>query len=74
MSAIHTVILFHTTNHAFRAEKILREADIDCRMVPVPRHLSSDCGMCARISSADADGAREALSGSKVEVAGVPEV
>jgi len=29
-----------------RAEKLLKDAGIPCRLIPVPRHLSSDCGTC----------------------------
>ena len=42
-------VLFHTSNHAFRAEMLLKRAKIPCKLIPVPRHLSSDCGVCARV-------------------------
>jgi len=41
-----TVILFPTSAHVMRAEKLLKDAGIPCRLIPVPRHLSSDCGTC----------------------------
>lgn len=45
----HAVILVYATSHALRAEKLLAEAGILSRLIPVPRHLSSDCGVCLRI-------------------------
>jgi hypothetical protein len=42
------VVLFHSNNHVFWAQEVLRAAGIDHRIVPVPRHLSSDCGYCIR--------------------------
>ncbi len=42
------VILFLSVQHALRAEKLLKEAGIPCKLIPVPRHLSSDCGVCLR--------------------------
>lgn len=60
------VILFPSVSHALRAEKILKAYKIDCRLVPVPRHLSSDCGVCLRISLAERAKAAEALK-DKVE-------
>jgi hypothetical protein len=46
------VVLFPSVQHALRAEKLLQSAEIPCRLVPVPRHLSSDCGVCLRFSPA----------------------
>jgi hypothetical protein len=42
------VVLFLSVQHALRAEKLLKEAEIPCKLIPVPRHLSSDCGVCLR--------------------------
>jgi hypothetical protein len=65
------VVLFHTTNHALRAEKLVGRAGLAARLVPVPRHLSSDCGLCLRISEADAGRVRAILTEGRVEVAGI---
>ncbi len=62
----HAVILVYSTSHALRAEKVLMKAGIPCKLIPVPRHLSSDCGVCVRIEQADREAALQAL-----EVAGV---
>ena len=66
-----TVILFHTSNHAFRAEKLLGAQGLACRLVPVPRHLSSDCGVCLRLDAGVPDEVLALLRAGKVEVAGV---
>ena len=42
------VAIFPSVQHALRAEKLLKDADIPCRLIPVPRRLSSDCGVCLR--------------------------
>jgi len=49
----HCVILFPTSAHVMRAEKLLQEAAISCRLIPVPRHLSSDCGFCLEVKYCD---------------------
>ena len=46
MSLVHIVILVYSPSHALRAEKLLQGATIPCKLIPVPRHLSSDCGVC----------------------------
>ncbi len=69
MSAeVHAVILVHATSHALRAEKVLAGAGIACKLVPVPRHLSSDCGSCIRIDQVDKEAARRALGAAGLEI------
>ncbi len=43
------VILFPSIHFALRAEKLMKEKRILHKLIPVPRHLSSDCGVCLRI-------------------------
>ena len=70
MKETHAVILFHTTNHALRAEKVLGRAGVTCRLVPVPRQLSSDCGLCVRLAPDAVDVSEGALREAGVETAG----
>ena len=63
----HGVILFHSTSGALRAEKLLKKEGIAYKIIPVPRHLSSDCGVCIRFSNQDESLVRKALA-DKVEV------
>ena len=42
------VVLFQSVSQAIRAEKLLAGAGVSCKLIPVPRHLSSDCGVCLR--------------------------
>jgi len=42
-------VLFYTSAAAFRAEKLSGAAGIPgARLIPTPRHLSSDCGVALR--------------------------
>ncbi|GAK58693.1 hypothetical protein U27_05668 [Candidatus Vecturithrix granuli] len=70
----YAVILVYSTSYALRAEKVLEEAGIPCKLIPVPRHLSSDCGSCIRIFQIDKDRALPVLSHAKVEMAGIHDV
>jgi hypothetical protein len=45
------VVLFESISHALRAEKLIKAAQITCKLIPVPRHLSSDCGVCLRFNT-----------------------
>lgn len=42
------VVLFHTTTSALRAEKVLKNAGLEVKLIPTPRELSSDCGISLR--------------------------
>lgn len=46
----HAVVLFYSTSHAIRAQRLLKNGSVSCTMIPVPRHLSSECGACIRIA------------------------
>lgn len=64
---IYSVVLFYSVSGALRAERLIKEAGITCKLIPVPRHLSSDCGLCLRFRTEDEERIREVLKG-KVEV------
>jgi len=64
----YAVILVHSTSHAVRVEKLLRDEGIACKMIPVPRQISSDCGACVRIAQADEAAARRVLEGARIEI------
>ncbi|MBC7226614.1 MAG: DUF3343 domain-containing protein [Thermoflexales bacterium] len=68
---MYAVILVPSTSHALRAEKILRSAGIECKLIPVPRHLSSDCGVCVRIPRPAREAACAALEQARLEIESV---
>jgi len=67
MSESYGVILVHSTSYAIRAESVLNQAGLPSKLIPVPRHLSSDCGVCVRIERADQEAALQALAAAGVE-------
>ena len=67
----HVVILVHSTSHAVRIERLLTARGVPCRMIPVPRHLSSDCGACVQVAREHAETAHEVVAASGIEVQGI---
>ena len=59
---------------AVRAEKVLDGAGIDCKLIPVPRHVSSDCGVCVRVLRSDRTAARQALQRARVEIDAIHDI
>ncbi len=61
------VILFKSSSYAVQAERTCRKAGINVRLVPVPRELSSDCGICMRIHSADREATEQAMAAGRCD-------
>lgn len=74
MNAEYAVILVPSTSHAIRAEKMLLVAGITCKMIPVPRHIASDCGVCVRVSCADVEAARQTLEAAGLKIEAICDV
>jgi bacterioferritin-associated ferredoxin len=69
--AEYAVILVHSTSHAMRVEKVLHAAGLACKLIPVPRQISSDCGVCIRVRNQDLEAALQAAKMAQIEVEGV---
>jgi hypothetical protein len=70
----YAVILVASTSHALRIEKILEKAEIPCKLIPVPRQLSSDCGSCVRILQEYKEQAQRELERTNVGIEGVYDI
>jgi hypothetical protein len=66
-AASYGVVLFPSINGALLAEKLLKKQGIAYKLIPVPRHLSSDCGVCIRFLTENEFQIKKALTG-KVEI------
>ena len=62
------VVTFHSTSHAIQAERVCKHCKLEIKLIPVPRHLSSDCGVCLRFSSADWDEVEKLMKETNVEI------
>ncbi len=51
--AAWNVILFDSTAHALRAEKVLEREGMRFKLIPTPRQLSADCGLALRFAPAE---------------------
>jgi len=59
----YAVFLFPSVSHTLKAEKILKEQGIVHKLIPVPRHIGSDCGVCLRVAADRQDAVTAALQG-----------
>ena len=73
-SESYAVILVYSTSHAMRIEKLLGKRGIGCKMIPVPRQISSDCGVCIRITRAQVEAARETIEKARIEIQDIADI
>lgn len=45
------IAVFQNIRAVIRAEKLCRDADMKVTVMPLPEHLSSECGMCLKIDT-----------------------
>ncbi len=55
------VLLLHTNSAAYRAAKVLVDAGIAARLVPVPPGLGTACGLALKVAEGDCERAEQAL-------------
>lgn len=67
MDRNYSVVLFYSTSAAIRAERLSQKAGLKVKLIPVPRHLSSDCGICLRFENKDVEEIRAILGKGDVE-------
>ena len=60
------MVSFVSIHDVTKAESRLRKAELWCDMVPVPREITSDCGMALMIMARDADQVVSIADGAKV--------
>jgi hypothetical protein len=63
----YLVALFKAVSHAMKAERVLKEKGVPIKLIPVPKYISSDCGVCIRFTPDRRGDFESALAGA-VEV------
>lgn len=65
------VILFPSVHFALRAEKKAKEKGFKIKLIPVPRHLSSDCGVCLQFLWAEKEALSSFLEEEGIRIEGI---
>lgn len=63
------VLTFHTTADAIAMERLCKKQEIAGRLIPVPRELTSDCGMAWSMPPQEQDRLLEALRSNPIDIA-----
>jgi hypothetical protein len=62
------VFLFETVHQVVKAEKFLKEKGFSIDLIPVPREISSDCGVAIELPWEDRQDALLALERSSISI------
>ena len=65
------ILLVHTSGHAFSIEKALKKRGISCRLTPIPRKVSSDCGICVRFATSEIENVKSFVESLPFEIQGI---
>lgn len=60
--------LFNSISLVMLAARRIEKKGLPCKVVPIPREFSSDCGVCIRTDVMDEAGVRSLLSGAGLAV------
>lgn len=64
-------VILKAIHYVIKGEKILKGAGLKIDVIPVPREISSDCGMALEFSCKDQDRVEQLLMGEGVTVVGI---
>ena len=70
----NNVLLVLSASHVIKAEAAVRRAGNFCALVPLPRTLSSECGVCLQVSPDDRVRTEEILALMGVEITATHDV
>ncbi len=62
------VAIFHSIHRVMKAEKLLKQAGKEILLIPVPRQLTSDCGLAIRFLREALPEIEEVLSAANLEI------
>ncbi len=64
----YAVILVDSISLGLRIEDLVKKEGLSYKLIPVPRHLSSDCGFCVRILQEDSEKVQDLLQEHEIEI------
>lgn len=68
------VVVFHTTAEAMALEKLCKSKGLPGRLFPVPRALTSDCGIAWGCDPSAREALEQAIEEASLDVAGIHEL
>lgn len=67
MNSNKIIFTFHSISQALKFEKAMKENNINVKLRPVPRNISSSCGNCAYVDEKEIDNILEIVKKEKIQ-------
>ncbi|RAK11751.1 uncharacterized protein DUF3343 [Halanaerobium saccharolyticum] len=67
MKEYNIIFTFYSTHLALEFERELKNSEINVKIIPVPRQISSSCGLSGRINAQDLEKVKEICNDSEIE-------
>lgn len=67
MKEFNIIFTFYSTHLALEFERELKNSEINVKITPVPRQISSSCGLSGRINEHDLEKVKEVCSDKEIE-------
>lgn len=67
MQEYNLIFTFYSTHLALEFERELKNNEIDIKLTPVPRQISSSCGLAGRINDQDLDRVKKVCGEKEIE-------
>jgi len=64
-------VIFDSIHYVIMGEKTLKAAGLSIDVIPVPREISSDCGMAVELSCEDRDRVEQILAEKDITMIGI---
>jgi len=74
LMGIYCIAIFDTTSKSVRAERACKKGGLDVRLIPVPKTISSNCGVCLRFHSELREEAEKLMDEAGAEVVKIIEL
>jgi hypothetical protein len=67
----HGVVVFQSTSAAYASEKAVQRAGLECKIIGVPRSLSTDCCLGLRVRWEERAQVEEILRQARIDFVGI---
>lgn len=74
MEDIFYVVSFDSTHHAIKGEKLLKEHNLNIRMMPTPREITASCGLSIRFEEIELEEVKSIIDESGLSIKGIYEM
>lgn len=63
----YNYMTFKSVSYAMKVEAALKKQDLEFKIIPVPRSISSSCGLCVRFLSKDLETLKKMVSENNLQ-------